>query len=194
MKTAIIVHGTCDREEYFSSNYPSLSNSHWVPWLQKQLLIHGYHTQTPEMPVAYAPDYSLWRSEFERYPISEESILIGHSCGGGFLLRWLSETQAQAARLILVAPWLDPDGTKCPDFFKFCIDPVLTNRIDCHLFESTNDDSDIKTSIKLIRDRLPDIQVKSFVGYGHFCFSNMGTHEFPELKEVAIAGAELQQR
>lgn len=31
MKKAIIIHGACDKEEYFSDKYPSLSNSHWLP-------------------------------------------------------------------------------------------------------------------------------------------------------------------
>lgn len=186
MKTALIVHGTCDREEYFSSEYPSLSNSHWLPWLQKELLMHGYSAQTPEMPSAYQPDYSLWKSEFERYSISRQSVLIGHSCGGGFLLRWLSETPAKVSRLILVAPWLDPEAKKCPAFFDFSIDAEIARRMDVHLFESTNDASDIKASISVIRAALPNIQCRSFENYGHFCFSDMGTTAFAELKAVAL--------
>ena len=109
MKTALIIHGTCDEEEFYSDIYPSLSNSHWSPWMQKQLLMAGYLTQTPEMPVATYPDYGLWKQTLERHPISEDSILIGHSCGGGFLLRYLSENKIRTKRTILVAPWLDPD-------------------------------------------------------------------------------------
>ena len=66
MKTAILIHGTCDEEEYFSDLYPSLSNSHWFPWLQKQLLIKGIFTQTPEMPDAYKPDYEKWIDALEK--------------------------------------------------------------------------------------------------------------------------------
>lgn len=81
MKRAVVVHGTCDDEEYFSDKYPSLSNSHWFPWLQKQLLMKNIFTQTPEMPEAYKPDYEKWKKEFERFLPAD--ILIGHSCGGG---------------------------------------------------------------------------------------------------------------
>jgi alpha-beta hydrolase superfamily lysophospholipase len=31
------------------------------------------------------------RSEFERYDIFPETDLVGHSCGGGFFVRWLSK-------------------------------------------------------------------------------------------------------
>ena len=75
MLNAILIHGSCDKEEYFSNKYPSLSNSHWFPWLQKQLLIKGIFTQTPEMPDAYAPDYEKWKIEFEHYPVDEETIV-----------------------------------------------------------------------------------------------------------------------
>ncbi len=62
MNNDIIIHGSCDKEEYFSDKYPSLSNSHWIPWLQKQLLINNIFTQTPEMPASYNPDYKKWYS------------------------------------------------------------------------------------------------------------------------------------
>ena len=107
MKNAIIIHGTCDEDEYFSDKYPSLSNSHWFPWLQKQLLINNIFTQTPEMPEAHKPDYDKWKKEFEKFDVNSETILVGHSCGGGFLIRWLSENKIKIKKLILVAPWLD---------------------------------------------------------------------------------------
>ena len=114
MKPAILIHGTCNHVEYFSDQYPSLSNSHWFPWLQKQLLMHGYLAQAPEMPNATRPKYEEWKDTFQRFPIDGETILIGHSCGAGFLLRWMSELPARVARLILVAPWIDPSGYKDP--------------------------------------------------------------------------------
>ena len=186
MRSAIVLHGSCDREEYFSDDYPSLSNSHWLPWLQKQFLMQGMQAFTPEMPRAYAPEYSIWKSEFERYPVSEESILVGHSCGGGFLLRWLSESKCRVCRLILVAPWLDPAGRKCSEFFSFTIDPALAERMETHLFESMNDEQDIRDSIAIIRAALPGLHYHAFDNYGHFCFDDMGTTRFPELSVVAL--------
>ena len=112
MKNALLLHGTCDREEYFSDLHTSLSNSHWLPWLQKQLLIRDILTQTPEMPQAYDPQYDLWEKTFERFDVDKNTILVGHSCGGGFLLRWLSENRVEVNKLILVAPWIDPDRIK----------------------------------------------------------------------------------
>lgn len=92
-RNAILVHGTCNKEEYYSEKYPTPSNSHWFPWLSKQLIILDIPTVAVEIPDSYMPDYSVWKREFERFNINSETILIGHSCGGGFLVRWLSENK-----------------------------------------------------------------------------------------------------
>ena len=84
VKNAILLHGSCDKEEYFDDKYPSLSNSHWFPWLQKQLLINGIPAQTPEIYDAYVPNYSIWKKEFERFDVGAQTTLVGHSCGGAF--------------------------------------------------------------------------------------------------------------
>jgi len=41
MKTAIIIHGMPSKEEYFSPKTKSQSNGHWLPWIQKQLILNG---------------------------------------------------------------------------------------------------------------------------------------------------------
>jgi predicted alpha/beta hydrolase family esterase len=186
MKNAIIIHGTCDEEEYFSDRYPSLSNSHWLPWLQKQLLIKGIFTQTPEMPEAYKPDYNKWRKEFERFNIDENTILIGHSCGG-FLMRWLTENKIKVNKLILVAPWLDPDRRKTTNFFNFSIDPQIQERIRAiHIFVSDNDESDILQSVKIVEETLPQAKLHKFHNMGHFTENDMGRKEFPELLDTVL--------
>jgi len=182
MNNAIIIHGTGDKEEYFSDKYPSLSNSHWLPWLQKQLLIKGVFTQTPEMPEAHSPDYEKWSREFARFEVNEDSVLIGHSCGGGFLLRWLSENKVKIKKLILVAPWLDPKREKTTSFFDFKIDQNIKERIgEIHLLVSKDDDEDILESVDIIKNSISDITYHEFLNHGHFCFSDMKTDKFPEL-------------
>lgn len=187
MKNAIIIHGTCDEAEYFSDKYPSLSNSHWFPWLQKQLLMNGILAQTPEMPEAYSPDYEAWKREFEQFNIDEDSILVGHSCGAGFLLRWLSENKVRIDKLLLVAPWLDPDKEKTASFFDFEIDKSITDRIgETHLLFSNDDESDILESVRIIKESIPDILFHEFTGRGHFTSGQMGTDKFPELLDYIL--------
>jgi predicted alpha/beta hydrolase family esterase len=187
VSNALIIHGTCEKSEYFSDNYPSLSNSHWIPWLQKQLLINSIFTQTPEMPNAYMPVYQEWKHEFEKYSVNENTILVGHSCGGGFLVRWLSENQIKIAKLILVAPWLDPDHEKTPDLFNFEIDKNLALKTSgCHLLYSENDTEDVIESVKKIINQVPDFEIHKFKYHGHFTYAQMLSRRFPELLDVVM--------
>lgn len=192
MPTALIIHGTCSQEEYMDDSYPSGINSHWLPWLLKQLLIAGYAAQTPTMPLAYMPVYADWAREFQRHDLGPESLLVGHSCGGGFLLRWLAENPVPVRRLVLVAPWLDPFGHKCPDFFKFNLDPVLSARTEMHLVYSDNDSEEINESVRRIQAVYPDIKQHFFPGYGHFCYANMNTAEFPELRAIVLGSVKKE--
>ena len=187
MKTATIIHGTPSEEEYLEPLGASQSNKHWIPWLQHQLIINGYHTWTPEMPQPHQPNYELWRQEFERYTLNEQSLLVGHSCGGGFLLRWLSENPIKVARTILVAPWLDPQQRKDPDFFDFKLESALAERTNLHIFSSTNDAEDIDISISMIKAACPATQHSIFEGYGHFCLADLRSERFPELLATLLA-------
>ncbi len=185
---ALLIHGSCDKEEYFDDQYPSLSNSHWFPWLQKQLLIKEIFTQTPEMPEPFQPNYQLWKSEFERYPVDKDTILVGHSCGGGFLVRWLSENKQTIKKLILVAPWMDPSNRSTDSFFEFEIDPQLADR--CQSIEILiSDDEDVEgvqESVQTLSQSFPKAHLHQFSGMGHFTFDPMGTEKFPELLDLVL--------
>lgn len=188
MKNAIILHGMGSKKSYYSVEYPSNSNSNWFPWLQKNLLVNEIHAITPEIPHDFEPDYGVWCREFERYDITPETILVGHSCGGGFLLRWLSEhPDVKVNKLVLVAPWLDPERKDTTDFFDFSLDSNLKERVnDIILFQSDNENvSGVKQSIKIILTHIPGIRNILMKGKGHFCFEEMKTEKFPELlKEI----------
>lgn len=185
MKNAIIVHGWNSTTEYFSDAL-SPSNRHWLPWLQKQLLTKGILTQTPEMPQPYKPQYDLWKAEFEKFKPESANILVGHSCGGGFLTRWLSESKSSHETVVLVAPWLDPFREETTDFFEFEIDTTLPNRIaNFHLFVSSDDEESIANSLNTITTALPSIKVHHFENKGHFTTETIGT-TFPELLETIL--------
>jgi predicted alpha/beta hydrolase family esterase len=182
MKTAILLHGKPDKEEYYDALTPSPSNNDWFPWLQKQLLLKDIPSQTPEIPNAWKPEYSTWQREFERYDLTEETILVGHSCGAGFLVRWLSEHKdVKAGKVVLVAPSLGLDWED-DSFFKFAIDPDLKSRTnDLIIFGSDNDRLGIKQALQVLQSTVKDIRYKEFSNYGHFCISDTGLKEFPEL-------------
>ena len=181
---AILLHGKPDKDEYYNADVPSCSNFHWFPWLQKQLLVHDIPTQTPEIPDAWNPQYALWKKEFERYDITPSTLLVGHSCGGGFLVRWLSENpDKRVGKVILVAPTL---GVTWEDrsFFDFTIDSEISSRTNgLVIFGSDNDHPGILKSIKQYRAAIKGVEYREFAGYGHFTLGSMGKVAFPELLE-----------
>lgn len=187
MKNAIILHGQPSREEYYDPSMPSMSNAHWIPWLHGQLLKNDIAAVTPEVPLAYAPDYELWRKEVERYEITPETLIVGHSRGGDFWLRWLSEHKSQkVGRIVLVAPslgYLEEDGNY---FGHFALDPDLVGRTaGFSLFASDNDGQSMIDTAKEIRQKIPQVRYREF-HLGHFTSRSMGTTEFPELLEELL--------
>lgn len=183
MKNAIILHGSTDKEEYYSCKHPSMSNSHWIPWLQKRLLVADIPTATPEIPQCFELDYEMWKREFERYDITPETLLVGHSCGGGFIVRWLSEnTERKVGKVVLVAPWINPLNEKDGDMFYFKMDTSLASRTQgITLFSSDDDMESVQISVKQILETISDITLVEFHEYGHFCMGDMHTDAFPEL-------------
>lgn len=191
MQNAILVLGMPDKEEYYDSNYPTNSNNHWLPWLSKQLQINDVFAVAIEPPKPYSPRYDAWKREFERFDITPETVLVGHSCGGGFLVRWLSENKdKRVSKVVLVAPWLNPENdpsSDTADFFDFEIDPDLASRTaSITIFNSDDDQDTIHTSVQIIRDKVKDIEYREFYGHGHFCLEDMRTTEFPELAEEIL--------
>ena len=53
MKNAIILYGGPDKKESYAPKAPSMSNAHWLPWLQGQLLKNEITASTPEVPYAF---------------------------------------------------------------------------------------------------------------------------------------------
>ncbi len=185
MKKAIILHGMPDEEDYYRADGDSESNCHWLPWIQKQLILNDILAQTPELPKPFEPNYDDWCNTFNQYELESETILIGHSCGGGFLLKWLSENDIKVGKVVLVAPWIDPEKETAPEFFDFHIDPNTLSKVSkLTIMYSLDDYPDVVESVNLIREVLPNADYLEFEDKQHFTYKDMGTREFPELLEA----------
>ena len=192
MRNAIILHGRPDKDEYYNPELPSQSNMEWKPWLQRQLQLKDIIAQTPEIPMSFDPDYETWKTEFERYDITLDTVLVGHSCGAGFLVKYLSQhPETRVGKVVLVAPWLGDDyGDPPTDFFEgYQIDPAIASRTKgLTVFHSDNDFEAIQIAVKRLKATLKNANFKEFHGYGHFCMPHMTTAEFPELLDECLAG------
>jgi predicted alpha/beta hydrolase family esterase len=189
MKNAIILHGGPSKQEYYDPTTPSESNSHWLPWLQKQLIVKDILAVAPEVPFAFDRNWPVWQKEVERFTIGPDTTLVGHSTGAGFWIKYLSiHPELKVNKVVLVAPWLDPFQEHTKNFFDdFTIDSSLVNRTTgVTVFYSDDDQADILKTVEVVRE-IKGVKFKEFHGYGHFCFSNMKTTEFPELLEEVTA-------
>jgi predicted alpha/beta hydrolase family esterase len=198
VKKVILIHGWGDKDYFYDPNTPTASNSHWFPWLSNQLIIRDIHAVAIEMPKSYYPEYELWKKELERFELDEDTILVGHSCGGGFLVRYLSENNVKVGKVVLVAPWLgilSPEADNSTDkntifdqtFFQFEIDKNLASETGgLSLIESTNDMPGVKESIQIIKDSVNVVKITTLENKGHFTLKDLGTVEFPELLQEIL--------
>lgn len=95
MQNVFIFHGT--------EGYPE---ENWFPWLKQQLETKGcqvFVPQFPSPPVVPAK-ISEWFDVLKEYEqhINEDTIFVGHSLGGLFLLRILEQTQQLCRAAIFV--------------------------------------------------------------------------------------------
>ena len=94
MAYAIIIHGT--------EGYPE---ENWFPWLKEQMKKYDYEVIIPQFPTPENQNPEAWFDVFKNYEkyLDSDTILIGHSCGGAFLLRVLEKIEVKVKASIFVA-------------------------------------------------------------------------------------------
>lgn len=185
ISNVVIIHGCPSNKEKAMNFKTRTYDKHWIPWIKKKLLSKMVKVEIPIMPEPWSPNYKSWKKEFDKLDIDKDSILMGHSCGCAFLVRWLGETKQKIKKLILVAPWkiaYRKDGSD-KDFYGYKIDKCVKSNVDeVIIFTSDNEEEDGKKSVKLYQKKL-NTKLIELKGRGHFTFGDMGTDEFLELLE-----------
>jgi len=187
-KKCIIIHGCPSDVEKAMGPERRTYDKHWIPWAKKQLIANDIETETPLMPTPWYPDYKKFKAEFEKYAVDENTILVGHSCGCAFLVRWLGETKKKIFKLILVAPWKIPDKDDefRKKFYTYPIDETIKNRVkEIVMFTANDEEEDGKKSLKIFRKALGG-KIIELKGRGHYTLGDIGTEEFPELIDVIL--------
>ncbi len=183
----IIIHGCPSNIEKSMDSKTRTYDKHWIPWLKNKLTLRGIKTETPLMPKPWYPDYQAFKKKFEKYEVNDNSVLIGHSCGCAFLVRWMGDTKQKIKKLILVAPWKIPDGEDKLKklFYEYPIDQTIKSRVqEIVMFTADDEKKDGKKSLEIFHKSLGGKMIE-LKGRGHYTKGNMGTEKFPELlKEV----------
>jgi predicted alpha/beta hydrolase family esterase len=191
MKNAILVPGRPDKDEHYDPKRPSNSEDHWFSWLKRQLILKDIHAVSIEPPFPFRPRYEEWKKEFERFELTPETILVGHSCGGGFLVRYLSENKnVRVGKVVLVAPWTNPDNDEISDtadFFDFELDPDFPARTKgVTVFISSDDGSSVVKTVNNLKAKVNGLELREYTDKGHFLLEDLGKCEFSELLEEVL--------
>lgn len=138
----------------------------------------------PLMPNPWAPDYEAFKAVLDNLEVNENTVLIGHSCGCAFLVRWLGDTKKSIAKLILVAPWKIPDeddeGRK--KFYLYPIDKTIASRVgQIIMFTSNDEEEDGKKSLEIFHQSLGG-DIIDLPNRGHYT----GPTPFPELIDAVL--------
>ena len=161
-------------------------NGNWEKWLQFTVeKDHDVIMQMPKFPHAHAllMKYDEWEKIMDFQDINQDTVLIGHSAGGGFVLKYLAmHPELKIKQAILVAPWIDTENEQPNGFYNnFDLsDNIInqtTNGID--MMASNDDMPDILSSINQIKQNMPNIRVHEYENRGHFL-----SPELPEILDI----------
>lgn len=160
----------------------------WKDGLQS-VLGDEYHVMRPAMPNpgnARYPEWEMWFSKYVPY-LENDAVLVGHSLGGTFLAKYLSEHRlpTRIKATILIAATHDDDGTMSPAGFILpdFLELFAEQGGKIFLIHSTDDLAVPFAELERYRRRLSTAQAIVLEGRGH-----VTQEEFPELVEI-IKGA-----
>ena len=135
-RTILIFHGTAGSPEV-----------NWFPWMKKELEKLGNTVFVPRFPTPEGESLDSWLEELKEYEkyINEDTILIGHSKGGLFLLRVLEQLNKPVHAAFLISapigikPILYYDADYKFSGFNFNWDKIRSNSNYFSVYHSDND-------------------------------------------------------
>lgn len=192
-KQLLVIHGgdTFDTyEEYISflNDYKielsDLRRNRWKNSLQNKLG-ENYEVYQPQMPNKNNAKYLEWKILFEKIIklLDQEIILVGHSLGGIFLVKYLSENKTPkkiAGTFLVAAPFDDKDSEYTLPGFELSEDLSLFEKQSgkITIYHSKDDPVVPFVDLNKYAEKLKSARIVMFEDKGHF-----GQSEFPEIVE-----------
>lgn len=189
-KSLVIIHGgtTFDTYEdywkYLEScelTLEKINKKDWKDTLQQKL--PDFEVLYLKMPNSKNARYPEWKIWFEKtfHLLSDEVVLVGHSLGGIFLAKYLSENSfpKRISQLHLVAAPYDTEVIKdsLADFtLNNTVGEVSEKAKKIFLYQSKDDTVVAHDDILKYKRDLPKAEVVEFENRGHFT-----QEQFPEL-------------
>ena len=194
MKQLIYIHGwMCfpDTETMCrvisKRDYNPLEEKSWSDWFEK--IKWEYQIIRPEMPNKNMASYVAWKMWFEKifpYLNDEDLIVVGHSLGAMFLIKYLWENTfpKKIKQLHLISSVFDESNMDDDEKYSwdFAYDPKIISHLEdqaeeIFLYHSTDDDIVPYSHTEKIKAYLPKAKLITLTDRGHF----FGEVEFPEL-------------
>ncbi|MDP3875285.1 MAG: alpha/beta hydrolase [bacterium] len=151
----------------------------WKPWLRKKLG-NDYEVIRPIMPNKNNAQFGEWKLWFEKLTLFlyQDVILVGHSLGGTFLVKYLSENQfpkkIKAVCLVGAVYDKDDEGYTLVNFTLPASLNLQTDKI--YLYHSKDDPIVPFSALEQYQKALPKAETRIFEDRGH-----LNQEEFPEL-------------
>lgn len=193
MKQIIVIHGGSTFESYedfidwIKTENVTIDSfkprKDWKASLQEKLGT-DYEILSPRMPNRDNAKYTEWRIWFERMIpfVRDDAIFIGHSMGGIFLAKYLSENKFPnkiLAVLLVSSPYESWEDESVGDFILPKDLSLLKQAKDIHLFFSKDDPIVPFSHFEKYKEKLPNAKTRIFSDRGHFM-----QEEFPEIIEI----------
>lgn len=191
-KQVLVIHGGDSFATYaeylsFLLNYPielrDLFKKNWKNHLQEKLG-NEYEVIQPEMPNRRNAKCKEWKIWFEKYfPfLQDDLILVGHSMGGVFLVKYLAENNFPkkiTATLLVAPPYNMDEGRALVEFVL----PQSLSKFEKQagkiiIYHSKDDDTVSFEELTKYQKALSTTEIKVFENRGHF-----SDEEFPEIIE-----------
>ena len=191
-KQVVVIHGGDNfgtHEEYIAflkefaiKSLDFFLHTGWKQSLQDKLGSQ-YEVIRPEMPNAFNARYEEWKIWFEKLIplLNPNVILVGHSLGGIFLAKYLSENKISKkilATFFIAAPFDEEDAEY--ELLDFNLPPSLKLLAEqggkIFLYHSQDDNQVPFSDIYKYQKELPNAVVRIFTDKGHF-----NQADFPEL-------------
>ena len=192
MKQIVFIHGGSDFRSYeefisYIKNEPVKISSFQIKKRWKQTLDQDlgedYQVFTPEMPNKQNAHYEEWKIWFERLIpfLQNDVILVGHSLGGIFLAKYLSENTfpvAIKATILISAPYDDTNLEPPLGDFKLTspLDKLGEQGGGIHLLHAKDDPVVPFSHSESYHNILPNSNLILLESGGHFL-----EPQFPEL-------------
>ncbi len=193
-KQIVFIHGgdSFDTKEEFYAFVRSLSYDPYSierkKWRDsiKESLIETHECIMPRFPNSMNADYVAWSIWFEKLIpyLRDGVVLVGHSMGAGFLLRYLTENKlpVSISQLHLVAGVID--DLDCPGVGEFGIDITKWSGFaaaiaEVHIWHSSDDEYVPLHHSERLAAKYTNATTHYFTDRGHFLMES-----FPELEAV----------